>query len=60
MNQTIHYCYKKDTGEFMGSGTPFYDTEEIGCTTVSSPNYDHDKNELPYWENDAWVIKIKE
>ena len=56
MEQTIYYCYKKTTGEFMGSGTPQIDNSEIGCTTEPCPAYDH-KKELPYWENDAWVLK---
>ena len=58
---TIYYCYKKDTGEFMGSGTPHHDNEKIGCTTTPCPPFDlEEKNEMPFWINDAWVIKTKE
>jgi hypothetical protein len=56
MEQTIYYCYEKETGKFAGSGTPFYDTETIGCTTEPCPEYEQDVN-FPYWENNTWVLK---
>jgi len=56
MEQTIYYCYKKTTGEFMGSGTPYIDNQEIGCTTEPSPEYDRKLN-FPYWENNVWNLK---
>ncbi len=40
----------------MGSGTPYYDTETIGCTTEPSPAYEQKVN-FPFWVNDAWVLK---
>lgn len=56
MEQTIYYCYEKETGKFVGSGTPYYDTETIGCTTESSPDYEEGVN-FPYWENNTWSLK---
>ena len=58
--QSIYYCFSKQTGEFMGSGTPFFDTEEIGCTTTPTPSYNHMNKEMPFWINEAWVVKTKE
>ena len=56
MEQTIYYCYKKTNGEFMGSGTPHFDNDEIGCTTEPSPIYEENVN-FPYWENNTWILK---
>ncbi len=52
----IYYCFEKITGRFAGSGTPYYDTESIGCTTEPSPLYEQYVN-FPFWENGAWVLK---
>lgn len=36
---TIWYIYDKTTGVFMGSGTPYFDTDDLGSTEIPSPPY---------------------
>lgn len=53
----IYYIYRKDTGEFAGSGTPKIDNETHGNTTIAPPEYDYENNEMPYWDGQKWEIR---
>jgi hypothetical protein len=65
----IYYAFEKTTGLFMGSGTPYYDNDEIGCTETAVPQefYEHmnlpenssssEGIKFPFWENNEWVLK---
>lgn len=55
--QEIYYVFLKSTGEFMGSGTPYYDDETYGCTTVPSPDYNIE-TEMPVWTGSEWEIRL--
>lgn len=50
---TIYYVFEKSTGEFMGSGTPYFDDEVYGCTTVESLLYNPDVDTL-IWDGSKW------
>ncbi len=54
--QQIYYCYRKDTGEFAGSGTPFIDDETHGCTIEPAPDFDHEAGEMAFWDGEGWRI----
>lgn len=58
MSSTIYYVYRKDTGEFAGSGTPFFDDEEHGCTEIAAPSYDSESQCL-FWvfETESWEVR---
>lgn len=55
----IYYCYAKADGAFQGSGTPFIDNAETGCTEVPAPEYDAE-TELPYWIGKTWEVRPNE
>lgn len=55
--QEIYYVFLKSTGEYMGSGTPYYDDETYGCTTVPDPVYDPE-TEMIYWTGSEWEIRL--
>jgi hypothetical protein len=54
--QEIYYVFLKSTGEYMGSGTPYFDDEIHGCTTVPSPEYNYEV-ELPFWTGSEWELR---
>lgn len=58
MSSTIYYVYRKDTGEFAGSGTPFFDDEEHGCTEIAAPSYDSETQKL-FWlfDTETWEVR---
>jgi hypothetical protein len=51
----IYYVFLKETGEYMGAGTPYYEDETYGCTTVPSIDY-NSENEKLFWnaETETW------
>jgi hypothetical protein len=49
---TIWYCYRKDNGQYAGSGTPHIDDTDHASTTIPCPDYD---NVLPVFDGEAWV-----
>jgi hypothetical protein len=61
--QTIYYCYRKDDGRFMGSGTPYHDDDVVASTTDPCPPFNcglgsiDGERELPYYINGEWIIK---
>lgn len=52
----IYYVFDRLTGEFAGSGTPFFDNEQHGCTEIATPDYDH-ATQIPVWNGDNWDLK---
>jgi hypothetical protein len=52
---TIYYIYRKDNGEYAGSGTPKIENEEYGNTTVLVPAYEED--EMAYWNGEKWEVR---
>jgi hypothetical protein len=54
---TIYYIYRKDNGEYAGSGTPKIDNETHGNTTIAHPEYDFENNEIPYWDGKKWEVR---
>jgi len=52
---TIYYIYRKDNGEYAGSGTPKIDNKEYGNTTVPVPAYEED--EMAYWLGEKWEVR---
>lgn len=52
----IYYVFRKDSGEFMGSGTPYFDDDVYGCTQIAIPEYDSDI-ELAFWNGSNWIIE---
>jgi len=58
MGSTIYCVYRQDTGEFAGSGTPFLDDEDHGCTVTEAPMYDSETQKL-FWvtETESWEVR---
>jgi hypothetical protein len=51
--ETIWYCYRKDNGQYAGSGTPHIDDTDHASTTIPCPDYDGDV--LPVFDGEMWV-----
>ena len=51
---TIWYCYRKDNGQYAGSGTPHIDDTDHASTIIPCPNYDGDV--LPVFDGEAWAM----
>ena len=53
----IYYVFRKDTGEYAGSGTPYFDDNEHGCTQVPTPAYNAD-TQIVFWnsESQEWSV----
>ena len=52
----IYYVYRKDDGEYAGSGTPKIENETHASTTAAIPEYDSETQGV-FWENKKWKIK---
>ena len=52
----IYYVYRKDNGEYAGSGTPNIENDTHASTTVAIPKYDNETQNV-FWENKEWKIK---
>jgi hypothetical protein len=52
---TIYYIYRKDTGEYAGSGTPKIDNKEYENTTVPVAKYG--EGEMAYWDGKKWEVR---
>lgn len=53
--QTIYFCYYRETGEFAGNGTPYFDTDEIACNEIETPDY-NPITESVRWTGTEWVV----
>ena len=51
----IYYVYRKDNGEYAGSGTPQIENETHASTTVAIPEYDSETQSVS-WNGKKWVI----
>jgi hypothetical protein len=55
--ETIWYCYRKDNGEFAGSGTPYIDNDEHGSTEIPCVDY---YGLLPIFDGENWTITLSD
>jgi len=55
---SIYYVFRKETGEFSGSGTPYYDDAEYGCTETPLPEFDSEVIDPSsfHWNGTEWLL----